>query len=182
MQNAGVGGCGVLPGRVGAHVGSEACAPIAQFDEDGDEVEALLGEFVALLAAISRRAVFGENSFSHEAAKPVGEQAGGDLLRGTMNSPKVCLPWKTTSRTTSIDHESPTTSIATLTAHTGLRSWRFTVLGDTEIACWHDIEALRRDFGSSLGQQVARDADHLAGLCPGMRSAVFDLRELQFAS
>lgn len=40
---------------------------------------------------------------------------------------------------------------------------------------WDDVGSLRKDFGSELGAEVARDADHLAELCPNMRSLVYDL-------
>lgn len=44
---------------------------------------------------------------------------------------------------------------------------------------WDDMESLRRDFASPLGQQTARDVDeNLAKLCPGVHSMVFELEEL----
>jgi len=44
---------------------------------------------------------------------------------------------------------------------------------------WDDIESLRRDFASPLGQETARDVeDNLAKLCPGVHSMVFELEEL----
>ena len=44
---------------------------------------------------------------------------------------------------------------------------------------WDDMESLRRDFASPLGQETARDVeDNLARLCPGVQSMVFELDEL----
>lgn len=44
---------------------------------------------------------------------------------------------------------------------------------------WDDIESLRRDFASPLGQENARDVDdNLAKLCPGVHSMVFEPEEL----
>jgi uncharacterized protein (TIGR02118 family) len=43
---------------------------------------------------------------------------------------------------------------------------------------WDDMDSLRRDFASPLGQEVGRDADQLAGWCPGMHGMVLDLEEL----
>jgi len=44
---------------------------------------------------------------------------------------------------------------------------------------WDDMESLRGDFASPLGQETARDVeDNLARLCPGMHSTVFALEEL----
>ncbi|HEV2241472.1 MAG TPA: EthD family reductase [Streptosporangiaceae bacterium] len=44
---------------------------------------------------------------------------------------------------------------------------------------WDDMESLRRDFASALGQETARDVeDNLARLCPGVHSMVFELDEL----
>lgn len=43
---------------------------------------------------------------------------------------------------------------------------------------WDDMDSLRRDFESPLGQETARDVDHLATLCPGIRSTIFELEDL----
>ena len=43
---------------------------------------------------------------------------------------------------------------------------------------WDDMDSLRQDFASPLGQQMSRDVDHLATLCPGIRSTVFELEAL----
>jgi uncharacterized protein (TIGR02118 family) len=43
---------------------------------------------------------------------------------------------------------------------------------------WDDMDSLRRDFASPLGQEMSRDVDHLATLCPGVRSTVFELEAL----
>ena len=44
---------------------------------------------------------------------------------------------------------------------------------------WDDLESMRRDFASPLGQETARDVeDNLARLCPGVHSMVFALDEL----
>jgi len=43
---------------------------------------------------------------------------------------------------------------------------------------WDDMNSLRQDFASSLGQEMTRDVDHLATLCPGIRSTVFELEAL----
>lgn len=40
---------------------------------------------------------------------------------------------------------------------------------------WDDMDSLERDFASPLGQEVARDADRLAELCPGVRAMVYEL-------
>jgi uncharacterized protein (TIGR02118 family) len=43
---------------------------------------------------------------------------------------------------------------------------------------WDDMDSLRRDFASPLGQETARDVDHLATLCPDVRSSVIELEDL----
>jgi uncharacterized protein (TIGR02118 family) len=43
---------------------------------------------------------------------------------------------------------------------------------------WDDMDSLRQDFASPLGQETARDVDHLATLCPGIRSTIFELEDL----
>ncbi len=43
---------------------------------------------------------------------------------------------------------------------------------------WDNMDALRQDFASPLGQETARDVDHLADLCPEIRSMVFELHVL----
>lgn len=44
---------------------------------------------------------------------------------------------------------------------------------------WDDMDSLRRDFASPLGQETARDVeDNLAKLCPGVHSMVFELEAL----
>ena len=43
---------------------------------------------------------------------------------------------------------------------------------------WEDMDSLRRDFGSPLGQETARDVDKLAEWCPAIRSMIFELEEL----
>jgi uncharacterized protein (TIGR02118 family) len=43
---------------------------------------------------------------------------------------------------------------------------------------WDDMASLQRDFASPLGQEVARDADVLAELSPGIHSTVFELDAL----
>lgn len=40
---------------------------------------------------------------------------------------------------------------------------------------WDDMDSLRRDFASPLGQEVARDVDQLAEICPGIHSMVYEL-------
>lgn len=40
---------------------------------------------------------------------------------------------------------------------------------------WDDMASLQRDFASPLGQETARDVDHLAELCPGIHSMVYEL-------
>jgi uncharacterized protein (TIGR02118 family) len=42
---------------------------------------------------------------------------------------------------------------------------------------WDDMESLQRDFSSELGQEAARDIDYLTGVCPGIRSMVFELSQ-----
>jgi uncharacterized protein (TIGR02118 family) len=43
---------------------------------------------------------------------------------------------------------------------------------------WDDLDSLRQDFASPLGQQTARDVDQLAEWCPGINSMIFELSEL----
>jgi uncharacterized protein (TIGR02118 family) len=43
---------------------------------------------------------------------------------------------------------------------------------------WDDMDSLRQDFASPLGQEVARDVDELAGWCPGIHGMIFELEEL----
>jgi uncharacterized protein (TIGR02118 family) len=43
---------------------------------------------------------------------------------------------------------------------------------------WDDMDSLRQDFASPLGQEVARDVDQLAEWCPGIHSMIFELEEL----
>jgi uncharacterized protein (TIGR02118 family) len=43
---------------------------------------------------------------------------------------------------------------------------------------WYDMDSLRRDFASPLGQEIARDVDKLTGWCPEVRSMIFELEEL----
>ena len=43
---------------------------------------------------------------------------------------------------------------------------------------WDDMDSLRRDFASPLGQETARDVDKLTGWCPGIHSMIFELEEL----
>ena len=43
---------------------------------------------------------------------------------------------------------------------------------------WEDMDSLRRDFASPRGQETARDVDHLATLCRGVRSSVIELEDL----
>ena len=43
---------------------------------------------------------------------------------------------------------------------------------------WDDMDSLRQDFASSLGQEMSRDVDQLATLCAGVRSTVFELEAL----
>src|SRR5215212_2587512 len=40
---------------------------------------------------------------------------------------------------------------------------------------WDAMDSLRQDFASPLGEQVARDVDYLATLCPSIRSTIFEL-------
>jgi len=42
---------------------------------------------------------------------------------------------------------------------------------------WDDMESLRRDFASDLGQEAARDLEKLIEVCPGIQSMVFELSE-----
>lgn len=42
----------------------------------------------------------------------------------------------------------------------------------------HYTDSLRRDFGSPLGQETARDADKLAEWCPAIHSMIFELEDL----
>jgi uncharacterized protein (TIGR02118 family) len=43
---------------------------------------------------------------------------------------------------------------------------------------WDDMESLRRDFSSPLGQATARDVDELASLCPGIQSLTYEVETL----
>lgn len=43
---------------------------------------------------------------------------------------------------------------------------------------WDDMDSLRRDFASPLGQETARDVDKLTGWCPEIHSMIFELEEL----
>ena len=43
---------------------------------------------------------------------------------------------------------------------------------------WDDMDSLRQDFASSLGREMTRDVDHLATLCPGIRSTIFEAEVL----
>ena len=43
---------------------------------------------------------------------------------------------------------------------------------------WDDMDSLRQDFGSPLGQETARDADKLAEWCPAIHSMIFELEDL----
>jgi uncharacterized protein (TIGR02118 family) len=38
---------------------------------------------------------------------------------------------------------------------------------------WDDMASLRQDFASPLGQELTRDVDQLAELCPGIQSMVY---------
>jgi uncharacterized protein (TIGR02118 family) len=58
---------------------------------------------------------------------------------------------------------------------TGIRGEPHHIVGELE---WEDMDSLRRDFGSELGQELARDVDQLAELCPGIRSVVYELEDL----
>lgn len=43
---------------------------------------------------------------------------------------------------------------------------------------WDDMDSLRRDFSSPLGQATARDVDELARLCPGVQSLTYEVEHL----
>jgi len=43
---------------------------------------------------------------------------------------------------------------------------------------WDDMESLRRDFASPLGQETARDVENLEALCPGIHSMILELETL----
>lgn len=43
---------------------------------------------------------------------------------------------------------------------------------------YDDMDTLRNNFASPLGQQLAQDVDHLAELCPGIQSMVYELETL----
>jgi uncharacterized protein (TIGR02118 family) len=43
---------------------------------------------------------------------------------------------------------------------------------------WDDMDSLRQDFASPLGREMSQDVDHLATLCPWVRSTVFELEDL----
>jgi uncharacterized protein (TIGR02118 family) len=40
---------------------------------------------------------------------------------------------------------------------------------------WDDMTALQADFRSPLGEELSRDVDQLAELCPGIQSMVYEL-------
>lgn len=54
----------------------------------------------------------------------------------------------------------------------------FHLVGELE---WDDMDALRQDFSSELGQDLARDVDHLASLCSGVRSMIYELEDVHSA-
>lgn len=43
---------------------------------------------------------------------------------------------------------------------------------------WDDMDSLRRDFGSPLGQESALDVDTLTEWCPAIHSMIFELEDL----
>jgi uncharacterized protein (TIGR02118 family) len=43
---------------------------------------------------------------------------------------------------------------------------------------WDDMDSLRRDFGSPLGQEAACDVDTLTEWCPAIHSMIFELEDL----
>jgi uncharacterized protein (TIGR02118 family) len=43
---------------------------------------------------------------------------------------------------------------------------------------WDDMDSLRQDFASPLGQEAARDLDELTAWCPTIQSMIFELEEL----
>jgi hypothetical protein len=43
---------------------------------------------------------------------------------------------------------------------------------------WDDMDSLRRDFGSPLGQETARDVDTLTEWCSAIHSMIFELEVL----
>jgi hypothetical protein len=43
---------------------------------------------------------------------------------------------------------------------------------------WDDMDSLRQDFASPLGQETARDVDKLAEWCPAIHSMIFELEDL----
>jgi uncharacterized protein (TIGR02118 family) len=40
---------------------------------------------------------------------------------------------------------------------------------------WDDMDSLQRDFASPLGQELARDVDQLAEICPGIHGMFYEL-------
>jgi len=43
---------------------------------------------------------------------------------------------------------------------------------------WDDMDSLRQDFASPLGQEIADDVHKLAEWCPAIRSMIFELEDL----
>jgi uncharacterized protein (TIGR02118 family) len=43
---------------------------------------------------------------------------------------------------------------------------------------WDDMDSLRLDFASPLGQETARDVDNLATWCPGIHTMILEPEEL----
>ena len=43
---------------------------------------------------------------------------------------------------------------------------------------WDDMASLRQDFASPLGAETARDVDHLATLCAGVRSTIVEFEDV----
>jgi uncharacterized protein (TIGR02118 family) len=43
---------------------------------------------------------------------------------------------------------------------------------------WDDMDSLRQDFASPLGQETARDVDNLTAWCPTIHGTIFELEEL----
>jgi uncharacterized protein (TIGR02118 family) len=43
---------------------------------------------------------------------------------------------------------------------------------------WDDMDSLRRDFGTPLGQEAARDVEKLSEWCPAIHSMIFELEDL----
>ncbi|HET6867136.1 MAG TPA: EthD family reductase [Solirubrobacteraceae bacterium] len=42
---------------------------------------------------------------------------------------------------------------------------------------WDDMDSLRRNFATPLGQELARDVDQLAEICPGIHGMVYELED-----